>query len=293
MTSFKIAHRTVGDDQACFVIAEIGINHNGNLQLAKKLIDMASVAGCDAVKFQKRTVDKVYTAEELAKPRESVFGETNADLKYGLEFSYEDYQEIDRYCKDKRIIWFASCWEEDSVDFMEQFNLPCYKIASASLTDEKLIDKVKKTGKPILLSTGMSSIEEIDRAVSLLEGTDFILYHCTSSYPNEVDEINLQVINTLKDRYKCLVGYSGHEKGILASETAVMLGACSVERHITIDRTLWGSDQAASLEPRGLMLMVRNIRSIPVLLGDGVKKVYDSEIPIRNKLRKTSTTCMS
>lgn len=293
MTSFKIANRTVGDDKSCFVIAEIGINHNGDLQLAKRLIDMASVAGCDAVKFQKRTVDKVYTPEELAKPRESVFGETNGDLKYGLEFSYEDYVEIDRYCKDKGIIWFASCWDEDSVDFMEQFDPPCYKIASASITDEKLIDKVKKTGKPILLSTGMSTIEEIDRAMKLLEGTDIILYHCTSSYPNEVNEINLQVIQTLKERYNCPVGYSGHEKGILASETAVILGACSVERHITVDRTLWGSDQAASLEPRGLMLLVRNIRSIPIILGDGVKKVYDSEIPIRKKLRKTSSICMS
>lgn len=293
MTKFKIGNHTVGDGESCFIIAEIGINHNGSIQLAKRLIDMAHVAGCDAVKFQKRTVDKVYTPEELAKPRESVFGETNGDLKYGLEFSYEDYVELDRYCKDRKMLWFSSCWDVDSVDFIEQFDPPCYKIASASITDEILIDKVKKTGKPILLSTGMSTLEEIDRAVSLLEGTDMILYHCTSTYPNEVEEINLQVIKTLKERYNCLVGYSGHEKGILASSTSVVLGACSVERHITVDRTLWGSDQAASLEPRGLMLLVRNIRSTPILLGDGVKKVYDSEKPIIKKLRVKSTICMS
>ncbi|MGD9581215.1 MAG: N-acetylneuraminate synthase family protein [Vampirovibrionia bacterium] len=293
MKTIQIANRTVGDDQVCFIIAEIGINHNGSLDMAKRLIDMASVAGCDAVKFQKRTVDKVYSAEELAKPRESVFGETNGDLKYGLEFSYEDYVEIDKYCKDRNIIWFASCWDEDSVDFIQQFDPPCYKIASASITDEKLLLKVKNLGKPILLSTGMSTMEEIDRAVSLLKGSEVIIYHCTSSYPNELEEINLKVIQTLKDRYDCLVGYSGHEKGILATSVSVMLGACSVERHITVDRTLWGSDQAASLEPRGLILLVRNIHSIPILLGDGVKKVYESEVPIRKKLRRTSSVLIN
>lgn len=289
MKSIKIGNHLVGDGHPCFIVAEIGINHNGNLSFAKKLIDLAFISGCDAIKFQKRTIDKVYTPEELAMPRETVFGKTNGDLKRGLEFSFEDYVEIDKYCKDKGIMWFASCWDIDSVDFIEQFDPPCYKIASASLTDKKLIEYTKSKGKPLLLSTGMSTIEEIDEAVKIVQGSEFLLYHCTSTYPCENNEINLSVIPYLKEKYDCPVGYSGHEKGIMPSLASVVIGSCSVERHITFDRTLWGSDQAASLEPRGLMLLIRDIRNVPVVLGDGIKIVYDSEVPIKKKLRRQLT----
>jgi len=286
VSTVKIADRLVGDKQPCFIIAEIGINHNGSVEMAKKLIDIAVTTGCDAVKFQKRTVDVVYTKEELAKPRESVFGKTNGDLKRGLEFGLKEYKEIDKYCKKKGIIWFASCWDEKSVDFMEKFNVPCYKIASATLTDDKLLKYIRSKGKPILLSTGMSTMEEIRHAVKILGKKDLIIYHCTSTYPSNSDEINLKAIQTLKEEFKCPVGYSGHERGITPSILAVAMGACSVERHITTDRTNWGSDQAASLEITGLHRMIRDIRQVPQLLGDGKKVVYKRELPIIDKLRR-------
>lgn len=282
----KIANKIIGDDFPCFVTAEIGINHNGSIQLAKKLIDMAVSVGCDAVKFQKRTVDVVYTKEELAKERQSVFGETNGDLKRGLEFSFEQYKEIDEYCKQKGIIWYASCWDEQAVDFIEQFNPPCYKIASASLTDDELLKYTKKLGKPIFLATGMSTMEQIQHAVDVLGEDNLIIYHCTSTYPTELSEINLKVIETLREKYNCPIGFSGHEKGILPTIMSVMLGANAVERHITVDRTLWGSDQAASLEKEGISRIVRDIHQIKTITGDGVKKVYDSEKPIITKLRR-------
>ena len=286
MTTVKIADRLVGDKQPCFIIAEIGINHNGSVEMAKKLIDIAVTTGCDAVKFQKRTVDIVYTKEELAKSRESVFGKTNGDLKRGLEFGLKEYREISKYCKRKGIIWFASCWDEKSVDFMEKFNVPCYKIASASLTDDKLLKYTRSKGKPILLSTGMSTMEEIRHAVKVLGKKDLIIYHCTSTYPSNSDEINLNAILTLKEEFKCPIGYSGHERGITPSILAVALGACSVERHITTDRTNWGSDQAASLEITGLHRMIRDIRQLPEVLGNGKKVVYKRELPIIEKLRR-------
>lgn len=282
----KIGNKYVGDDYPCFIIAEIGINHNGSIELAKKMIDLAVKAGCDAVKFQKRTVDIVYTKEELAKERQSVFGNTNGDLKRGLEFGFEEYSQIDEYCKKLGILWFASCWDENSVDFIEQFNVPCYKIASASLTDDNLLKYTKSKGKPILLSTGMSTMNEIRHAVNILGKENLIIYHCTSTYPSNAEETNLRVIDTLKKEFGCPIGYSGHERGITPSVIAVALGACSVERHITTDRTNWGSDQAASLELTGLTHMVRDIRQVPALLGDGVKVVYDREIPIKEKLRR-------
>ncbi len=284
--TIKIGNTLVGENCPCFIIAEIGINHNGSLEMAKKLINIASTFGCNAVKFQKRTVDKVYTKEELMMPRESVFGNTNGDLKRGLELSYDDYSEIDKYCKHLGIMWFASAWDVDSVDFLEQFDVCCHKISSACLTDIELIKKMKATGKPVLLSTGMSTIEEIDRAYSIVDKDNAMLFHCTSTYPNQNNEINLKVIPELIKRYDCPIGYSGHEKGIFPSSVAVLLGACSVERHVTFDRTLWGSDQAASLEPDGLRKMIRDIRQIDEILGDGIKKVYDTEIPIKNKLRR-------
>ena len=282
----KIADINIGDGYPCFIIAEIGINHNGSVSLAKKMIDIAVTTGCNAVKFQKRTVDVVYTKEELAKERKSVFGNTNGDLKRGLEFGIEQYKEIDKYCKEKGILWFASCWDEEAVDFIDQFDVPCYKIASASLTDDNLLKYTKSKGKPILLSTGMSTMDEIRHAVDILGTANLVIYHCTSTYPSNADEMNLRVIETLKQEFDCPVGYSGHERGVTPSVLAVAMGANSVERHITVDRTNWGSDQAASLEMAGLYHMVRDIRQVPSLLGDGQKVVYPREIPIIEKLRR-------
>ena len=282
----KVGNKFIGDGYPCFIIAEIGINHNGSVKLAKQMIDIAVTTGCDAVKFQKRTVDVVYTKEELAKERKSVFGNTNGDLKRGLEFNEEQYKEIDRYCKEKGIMWFASCWDKGSVDFIDRFNPPCYKIASATLTDDNLLEYTKSKGKPILLSTGMSSMEEIRHAVAVLGKDNLVIYHCTSTYPTDANEANLRVIDTLKKEFSCPIGYSGHERGITPSILAVAVGASSVERHITVDRTNWGSDQAASLEMAGLYHMVRDIRQTPELMGDGIKRVYDSEKPIIEKLRR-------
>ena len=282
-----IGNKTVGDDFPCFIIAEIGINHNGSVDLAKKMIDEAVEAGCDAVKFQKRTVTKVYTPEELDVYRPNYYGSTNRDLKLGLELGYDEYCEIDRYCKSKNIMWFASCWDLDSVDFIEQFDVPCHKVASAMLTDDNFLLKLKSIGKPVLMSTGMSTMEEIRHAVDLLGEDNIVLFHCTSTYPTAHQEINLRVIEELRREFSCPIGYSGHERGLLPSILSVQLGASAVERHITTDRTLWGSDQAASLEPEGLRRMVRDIREVKIVLGDGKKVVYDSEIPVKNKLRKT------
>lgn len=282
----KIADKYIGDGKPCFIIAEIGINHNGSLDMAKKMIDIAVTTGCDAVKFQKRTVEIVYTEEELAKERKSVFGNTNGDLKRGLEFGYKEYCEIDAYCKEKGIIWFASCWDKKSVDFIEQFNPPCYKIASASLTDDKLLKYTRSKGRPILLSTGMSTLEQIKHAVDILGTDDLVIYHCTSTYPSNANETNLRAIESLKKIFNVPIGYSGHERGVTPSVLAVALGASSVERHITLDRTNWGSDQAASLEMAGLFHMVRDIRQVPELLGDGNKIVYPRELPIIEKLRR-------
>ena len=285
----KIGNRLVGDGEPCFVIAEIGINHNGELKVAKRLIDVAVASGCDAVKFQKRTIDVVYTSEELALPRSNPYGDTNGDLKRGLEFNYHDYEEIDIYCKRKGIMWFASCWDEGAVDFIEYFDPPCYKIASASLTDDNLLMYTKSKGKPILLSTGMSTQEEIDHAVEIL-GDNIVLYHCTSTYPSNADEINLRVIPNYIEKYDFPIGYSGHERGLTPSIIAVALGACSIERHITIDRTMWGSDHAASLEPEGLFKLIRDVRQVPDMMGDGVKLIYEDEKPIIKKLRRVKSS---
>jgi N-acetylneuraminate synthase len=281
-----LGEKIVGEGKPCYIIAEIGINHNGDLDLAKRLISVAVAAGCDAVKFQKRTVDVVYTAEELAKPRENPFGSTNGDLKRALEFSYEDYQEIDAYCKSAKMPWFASCWDEGSVDFIERFDPPCYKIASASLTDDNLLKHTRATGKPIILSTGMSTIEEIDHAVEVLGRENLVILHACSTYPALYEELNLKAIPVLAERYGVPVGYSGHETGIPSSVAAAVMGACAVERHITVDRAMWGSDQAASLEPNGIGRLVRDIRLVEQSMGDGVKRVYEREYPIIQKLRR-------
>jgi N-acetylneuraminate synthase len=286
MSTVKIGKTQVGDGQPCYIVAEIGINHNGDIDLAKKLISTAVSAGCNAVKFQKRTINVVYTAEELAKPRESPFGETNGDLKRGLEFGEGEYDEIARFCKDVKIDWFASCWDEASVDFIDRFDPICYKIASASLTDDALLRYTVAKGKPTILSTGMSTIEQIDHAIEVIGRRDLILMHTTSTYPSEYSELNLKAIVTLKERYGLPVGYSGHESGLPTSVAAAVLGACMVERHITVNRAMWGSDHAASLESNGLNRLVRDIRLCETAMGDGVKRVFESEKPIIQKLRR-------
>jgi N-acetylneuraminate synthase len=238
------------------------------------------------VKFQKRTIEIVYTAEELAKPRENPFGETNGDLKRGLEFGLEQYRKINEFCEETGIPWFASCWDEPSVDFIEQFPVPCYKIASASLTDDALLRRTRKTGKPIMLSTGMSTWEEVDHAVEILGKENLILIHTCSAYPSHYPELNLRVIPEMRKRYGVPVGYSGHETGIPSSVAAAAIGACVVERHITLDRSMWGSDQAASLEPSGITRLARDIRLIEQSMGDGVKRVEQREIDVMKKLRR-------
>ncbi len=286
MATVKVGSRLIGDDQPCFITAEIGINHNGDIDLAKRLISVAAAACCDAVKFQKRTVDVVYSAAELAKPRENPFGPTNGDLKYGLEFEQEEYEEIDRFCKSLKMPWYASPWDEQSVNFLEQFHPSVYKIASASLTDDELLRYIRGTGKPIILSTGMSCYSEIDHAVEILGKEDLILMHSTSTYPANYDELNLRAIPTMAARYGIPVGYSGHETGLPTSVCAAALGACCLERHITTDRAMWGSDQAASLEPNGIARVVRDIRLWEQAKGDGIKRVYERELPIMRKLRR-------
>jgi N-acetylneuraminate synthase len=282
----KIGSNLVGDSQPCYIIAEIGINHNGDLDIAKRLISVAIAAGCNAVKFQKRTVEVVYSAEELARPRESPFGATNGDLKHALEFGQSEYEEIDAYCKAVNIAWFASCWDEQSVDFINRFDVPCYKIASASLTDHQLLRHTRARGKPLILSTGMSTVAEIDHAVEVLGKKDLILMHACSTYPATYDELNLRAIQTMRQRYGVPVGYSGHETGIASTVAAVALGGSCVERHITLDRAMWGTDQAASLEPNGMSRVVRDIRLVEQSMGDGIKRVFERELPIIKKLRR-------
>jgi len=286
MQPVKIGLRWVGPGQPSFVVAEIGINHNGDVELAKKLVDAAAMAGCDAVKFQKRTIEVVYSADELSRPRENPFGPTNGDLKRGLEFNQAQFAEIDQHCRQNGMLWFASCWDEASVDFIDQFKPACFKIASPSLTDDRLLRYHRTKGKPLILSTGMSTLEEIDHAVEVMGKEDLILLHCTSTYPSKVEELNLKVIPALAKRYDIPIGYSGHEVGLYTSLASAVLGACFIERHITLDRAMWGSDQAASVEPQGFARLVKDLRAVETAMGDGVKQVYSSEIPILQKLRR-------
>jgi N-acetylneuraminate synthase len=286
MNAVRAGERLIGPGHGVFIVAEIGINHNGDVELAKKLVDAAVAAGCDAVKFQKRTVDIVFTADELSSLRPSPFGRTNGDLKRALELGYDDYAEIDRHCRERKIPWFASCWDQPSVDFIQEFNPPCFKVASACLTDDDLLRYIRTTGLPMLLSTGMSSPEQIDHAVDVAGDEALVLLHCTSAYPAKVEELNLNVIPWLGQRYGVPVGYSGHEVGLASTLAAVALGACLIERHITLDRAMWGSDQAASVEGQGFARLVRDIRAVSQALGDGVKRVYESESLVREKLRR-------
>jgi len=283
----NIGGRLVGEGEPVYITAEIGINHNGDVDIAKKLIDAAALAGCDAVKFQKRTPEICVPPEQRDIMRETPWGVmTYLEYRQRVEFGQDEYAEIDHYCKEKGIAWFASVWDEPSVDFLEAFNPICYKIPSAALTDHSLLRYVRSAGRPIILSTGMSTMEEIRSAVNVLNTENLILTHCTSTYPCPPHELNLRVIQTLKREFDCPVGYSGHEVGLQTTYAAVALGACYVERHITLDRAMWGSDQAASVEPWGFMRLVRDIRVIEQALGDGEKKVYESELLVRKKLRR-------
>ena len=270
-----------------FVVAEIGINHNGDLDIAKKLIDWAVLSGCDAVKFQKRTVDKVYTKEYLDSYRESPWGTTQRAQKEGLEFGKTEYDEIDRYCREKGIEWYASAWDMEAQEFLRQYNLKYNKIASAMLTNDELLEAVASEGRYTFIATGMSTYDEIDHAVEIFRKHDcpFELMHCNSTYPMPKEDANLRLIPALKERYGCKVGYSGHETGRIVSTSAVALGATSVERHITLDNAMYGSDQAASLNVEDFYRLVKDIRLIETILGDGRKTLSDKELATRKKLR--------
>ena len=272
-----------------FVCAEIGINHNGNLDTAKKLIDVAVDCGCDAVKFQKRTVEKVYTTEALNAPRDSPWGKTNRDQKLGLEFSLEQYSDIGNYCKSKNIDWYFSCWDIDSQIQMRKFDTKFNKVASAMLLHEKLLRTIAEEGKHTFISTGMSTVEDITKAMNIFKeyNCPVELMHSHSAYPMHIEEANLKLIPFLKEKFNCNVGYSGHERSsYLICVAAAVLGATSIERHITLDRSLYGSDQAASLEPEGMKRMIRDIRNVDKILGDGKKRIWDSEVPAMKKLRE-------
>lgn len=287
----KIGERFIGDKHPVYIIAEIGINHNGSIDIAKKMIDGAVFAGADAVKFQKRTPEICVPADQWLIERDTPWGRmTYIDYKRKTEFTMKQYFEIDQYCRQKGIDWFTSCWDIPSVEFIEQFDTPLYKIASACITDLELLAKIKETGKPIMISTGMSTMKEIEEAVNALGRNNIMIAHATSAYPCKPKELNLNMIKTLKETYPDIpVGYSGHETGLATTYAAVALGAGFIERHITLDRAMWGTDQAASVEIMGLYKLVHDVRDIERSLGDGVKKVYESELNSLNKLRKIKT----
>ena len=291
----RIGDRLVGKGEPVFVIAEIGINHNGSLELARKLIDGAHLAGADAVKFQKRTPEQCVPREQWSLERDTPWGRmTYIEYRRRMEFGVREFAAIERHCRDRGILWFASCWDEESVDFIDFFNPPCYKIASASLTDHDLLRKTRATGKPVILSTGMSTLEEIDAAVEVLGRDNLLIAHATSTYPCPPADLNLRMIPELEQRFpECPVGYSGHEVGLAPTWAAVSLGATFVERHITLDRALWGSDQAASVEIGGFLRLVSNIRDIEKSLGDGVKRVYDGERKQIEKLRRVKAPAVA
>jgi N-acetylneuraminate synthase len=282
-----IGGRAVGDGQPAYVVAEIGINHNGDVELAKQLVDVAVEAGCDAVKFQKRTPELCVPLEQRDIPRETPWGVvTYLEYRQRIELSGDDYADIDAYCTARGIPWFASCWDPPSVEFMERFAPPCHKVASATLTDGDVLARVAATGRSVVLSTGMSTMDQIRTGVARLPSDRLVLAHSTSTYPCHPRELNLRMIATLRDAFPCPVGYSGHEVGLQTTVAAVALGACLVERHVTLDRAMWGSDQAASIEPAGLVRLVRDIRVVEAALGDGVKRVHDSELALQARLRR-------
>ncbi|MEJ5203401.1 MAG: N-acetylneuraminate synthase family protein, partial [Anaerolineales bacterium] len=283
----KIGEKWVGNEYPTYVVAEIGINHNGDLDIAKRMIKAAKETGVDAVKFQKRTPELCVPPEQRNVMRETPWGYISyLDYRRKIEFGEQEYDEIDRYCKELGIDWFVSVWDESAVDFMEKYQPIAYKVPSAALTDHSLLRHLRRTGRPLILSTGMSTMEQIRKAIEVIGLEGVVICHTTSAYPCDPDELNLRMIQTLKSEYDCPIGYSGHEVGLIPSVVAVALGACLVERHFTLDRAMWGSDQAASVEPGGFERLVKYIRVTEMALGDGVKKVYDSEIPILKKLRR-------
>lgn len=311
-SAVHVGKKTISHEHPVFVVAEVGINHNGDIELAKKLIDAAIEAGCDAVKFQKRTVPVVYSSEELNRPRavdkkilqkalergvlsseaeerlnlSDFENATNGDLKWALELTKAEYEAIDRYAKAKDIIWFASCWDEQAVDFIEEFNPPAHKIASASITDHGLLRRMRETGRPLILSTGMSDLNMVTSALEVIGTKDLVLLHTVSTYPADERELNLRAIQTLRETFQVPTGYSGHESSLSPSFAAAVMGACLIERHITTDRAMWGSDQAASLETRGFKSLVEMIRKWEKACGTGEKKILPSEEPVMKKLRR-------
>ena len=286
----RIGDRLVGEGHPVYVIAEIGINHNGSVELAKKMIDGAVLAGCDAVKFQKRTPEVCVPKDQWLIERDTPWGRmTYIDYRHKTEFGVTEYSDIDRHCKERKIQWFVSCWDEPAVDFMERFEPPCYKIASASVTDTPLLERLKATKKPLIMSTGMSTMEEIREAIATLGEDNLALMHAISMYPCDVKDLNLRMIPNLKATFPRLtIGYSGHETGLTPTFAAVALGATMVERHITLDRAMWGSDQAASVEIPGLVRLVSGIRDVSASLGDGVKRVHEKELAQAKKLRRAN-----
>lgn len=285
----KIGNRLVGEGHPTYIIGEIGITHNGDLDVAKKLIDSARDAGMDAVKFQKRTPELCVPEHQRNQMRDTPWGYiTYLDYRYKVEFDQEQYAEIDRYCREVGIDWFASSWDIPSLEFIDRFNPPTHKVPSALLTDHALLRAYRATGKPLIVSTGMSTLDQIKDAMEILGDENLVLCHTTSSYPCPPEELNLRMIGTLAEMYNCPIGYSGHEVGLVPSAVAVALGACLVERHITLDRAMWGSDQSASVEPQGVAHLVKYIRVTEKSLGDGIKKVYDSEQSSLSKLRRFS-----
>lgn len=291
----RVGKRYIGEGEPIYIIAEIGINHNGSLETAKKLIDGAAFAGCDAVKFQKRTPELCVPQDQWYIERDTPWGRmTYIEYRKRIEFGFSEYDIIDKYCTEKNIDWFASCWDTEAVDFIEEFNPPLYKVSSASITDFDLLKKIKSLNKPIMLSSGMSTIEEIDNAVEFVGNDKLLLAQSTSTYPCKLEELNINVIRSFKNRYTGVpIGYSGHETGLAPTYAAVANGACFVERHITLDRAMWGSDQAASVEIMGMYRLVKDIRDIEKSLGDGVKRVYDSEKNAIQKLRRVKDSAIA
>jgi N-acetylneuraminate synthase len=287
----RVGGRWVGEGEPVFVIAEIGINHNGSLETARRLVDGACLAGADAVKFQKRTPELCVPRDQWDRERDTPWGRlTYIDYRRRMEFGEKEFEAIDRHCRERGLLWFASCWDEAAVDFMERFEPPCYKVASACLTDHDLLRRMRATGRPLMLSTGMSTIEEIEDAVAAAGREELLIAHATSTYPCPVGELNLRMIQSLRRRFpECPIGYSGHETGLCTTWAAVTLGATFVERHVTLDRAMWGSDQAASVEVGGLMRLVSNIRDVEKALGDGTKRVYAGELPQLEKLRRVKS----
>jgi N-acetylneuraminate synthase len=296
MNTFRVSSkRSIGAGQPVYIIAEIGINHNGSLDIAKRLIDEAVQAGVDAVKFQKRTPELCTPRDQWHLERDTPWGRMSyINYRHMIELGLDEYGAIDSYCKEKGIDWFVSCWDEAAVDFMEQFDPGIYKFASASLTDHDLIARVKRTGRPYILSTGMSTMSEITEAIDKFGTDNLMVAHSTSAYPCPPQELNLRMVETLMDLYPDTpIGYSGHETGLATTAAAVALGACFVERHFTLDRAMWGSDHAASVEPQGMQKLVRDIRDLELGLGDGVKRVYESEMGAMKRLRRKSGVVVS